>query len=112
MRHRLNGNSVDLVRCPGDLSAQHMVRIKSRFQRLMNQKRRFFVMDLSEAHHVELAGLGILVDRIRQVRAKRGDVRLFNIRPEVLEIFRMVGLTQVIPTFVNEEEARQSFQVA
>ena len=108
-----NGKAlVDIVRCPGDLNAAHMVNIKSRFRRLMNQKRRFFLLDLSHAYHVELAGLGILVDRIRQVRSQKGDVRLFNIRPEVFEMLQMVGLTQVIATYGNEEDARKSFQVA
>jgi len=115
MRHRLNGHGrygVDVVRCPGDLNASYMVQFKSCLRRLMNRNRRFILMDLSEARHVELAGLGILVDRIRQVRSIKGDIRLFNIRPEVLEILKMVGLTHVIETFGNEEEARMSFQVA
>ena len=115
MAHRLNGNghhSVNVVRCPGDLSASQMVRLKSRFQRLMNRNRKFLLIDLSNAKHAELAGLGILVDRIRRIRSLNGDIRLFNIRPEVLEILKMVGLTGVIETFGNEEEARESFQIA
>lgn len=104
--------SVNVVRCPGDLDASRMVQMKSRFRRLMNQKRRFFLLDLSKARHVELAGLGILVDGIRRVRSLNGDIRLFNLRPEVLETLQMVGLTPLISTFHNEQEARKSFQVA
>ena len=117
MGHHLNGNgngkvSVDVLRCPGDLDANRMVQMKSRFSRLMNQKRRFFLLDLKCANHADLAGLGILVDRIRKVRLLRGDIRLFNLRPEVSEILRMIGLNQVIETYSTEEEARRSFQVA
>ncbi|OGW77146.1 MAG: hypothetical protein A3J52_02735 [Omnitrophica bacterium RIFCSPHIGHO2_02_FULL_49_9] len=115
MGHRFdvsNGHSVNVMRCPGDLSASHMVQMKAKLRRLVNRKRRFFLLDLSQAKHVELAGLGILVDRIKQVRSLRGDIRLFNIRPEVFETLRMVGLTHVINTFQDEEEARRSFQIA
>ena len=115
MGHRLNGNgkiSVDIVRCPGDLNATRMVQMKNRFSRLMNQNRRFFLMDLKEANHADLAGLGILIDRIRKVRSLKGDIRLFNLRPEVVNILRMIGLNQVIETYTSEEEARRSFQVA
>ena len=113
MRHRLHGRtSVDVVRCSGDLNASRMVQLKSRLHRLMNQKRRFFLLDLKQAHHVDLAGLGILVDRIRRLRSVKGDIRLFNLQPEVLETLRMVGLTRVIATFHNEEDARRSFQAA
>lgn len=115
MGHRLNGNgrnAVDVVRCPGDLNATRMVQMKSRFSRLMNQNRRFFLLDLQEANHADLAGLGILIDRIRKVRSLKGDIRLFNLRPQVLEILRIIGLNQVIETYTSEEEARRSFQVA
>lgn len=117
MNHRLNGNGtsrfgVDIVRCAGDLNATRMVQIKSRFNRLMNQNRRFFLMDMSEARHADLAGLGILIDRLQKIRSRKGDIRLFNINPEVSHILGLVGLNQVIATFSNEEEARRSFQFA
>ncbi len=113
MGHRLNGNGkVNVVRCPGDLNATRMVQMKSRFSRLMNQNRRFFLLDLKDAGHADLAGLGILVDRIRKVRSLKGDIRLFNIRPEVSQILNMIGLNQIIETYSTEEEARRSFQIA
>ncbi len=114
MGHRLNGNgkAVDVVRCPGDLNATQMVSMKTRFSRLINQNRRFFLLDLKEAGHADLAGLGILVDRIRKVRSLKGDIRLFNIRPEVSNILNMIGLNHIIETYPTEEEARRSFRVA
>ena len=115
MGHRLNGNgkvAVNVLRCPGDLNATRMVQMKPRFSRLMNQNRKFFLLDLKQASHADLAGLGILVDRIRKIRLLKGDLRLFNLRPEVLEILRMIGLNQIIETYSSEEEARRSFRVA
>ena len=115
MKHHESRNgkkSVNVVRCPGNLDASQMVQMKSRFRRFTNQKHRFFLIDLSKARHVELAGLGILVDGIRRMRSLKKDIRLFSLQPEVLETLRMIGLTQVISTFQNEEEARRSVQIA
>ena len=111
MGHRLNGNEkgVNVVRCSGDLNATRMVQIKTRFSRLINRNRRFFLLDLKEAYHADLAGIGILVDRIKKVRALNGDIRLFNLRPEVTQILDLIGLNQVIATYATEEEARKSF---
>ena len=110
MGHRLmNSGAVDIVRCPGDLNATRMVEIKTRFSRLMNRNKRFFLLDLKEAYHADLAGLGILVDRIKKVRAVNGDIRLFNLRPEVAQILRIIGLNQIISSYATEEEARKSF---
>ena len=116
MGHRLNGNGnhkgVDVVRCPGDLNATRMVQIKPGFSRLINQNKKFFLLDLREAYHADLAGIGILIDRIRKVRALNGDIRLFNLRPEVAQILHLIGLNQVIATYTTEEEARKSYQAA
>jgi anti-anti-sigma factor len=86
-----------------------MVQMKSRFSRLMNQNKRFFLLDLREAYHADLAGIGILIDRIKKVRALHGDIRLFNLRPEVAQILHLIGLNQVIATYATEEEARKSY---
>ena len=117
MGHRFNGNGnghveVDVMRCSGDLNATRMVQMKSRFSRLLNQNRKFFLLDLREAHHADLAALGILIDRLRKIRSLKGDIRLFNLHPEVFAIFQMIGLNRVIATYPTEEEARRSFQVA
>lgn len=115
MALRLNRNgkcSVSVVRCPGNLNATQMVHVKKHFNRLMNRNRKFFLLDLKEAYHADLAALGILVDRIRRVRLLKGDIRLFNLRPEVREILHMIGLNQVIETYGSEKEARESFQIA
>ena len=115
MEHRLNGNgkvSVDVVRCPGDLNAKHMARMRNRLSQLMNRNHRFLLLDLKRAHHVDLAGLGILVDKIQKLRLLKGDIRLFNLRPEVSHTLRMIGVSGVIETFTTEEEARRSYQIA
>ena len=115
MAQRPNGNgkvAVDVMRCSGDLSASRMVQVKNRLSRLLNQNRKFFLLDLKRTNHVDLAGLGILVDRIRKVRSINGDIRLFNITPEVSGILQMVGGNQGIATYATEEEARRSFRVA
>ena len=113
---RSNGHerkiAVGIVRCPGDLNARHMVQMKNRLSRFANQNRKFLLLDLKRARHVDLAGLGILVDRIQKLRRDRGDIRLFNIRPEVSQMLRMIGINGVIESYPTEEEARRSFQIA
>jgi len=113
---RSNGHerkvAVGVVRCPGDLNARHMVQMRNRLSRLTNQNRKFLLLDLKRARHVDLAGLGILVDRIQKLRREHGDIRLFNLRPEVSNMLRMIGVAGVIASYPTEEEARRSFRVA
>ena len=100
---------VDVLRFEGDLNASEMVRMKSKVTRLVNRNHKLLLLDLKRARRVELAALGILIDRLMKVRAQKGDIKLCNLRPEVEKAFRMVGVNTLIEFFRSEEEAIQSF---
>lgn len=100
---------VDILRFEGDLNAGEMIKMKNRLTRLLNKNHKKLLLDLSRTRNVELAGVGILVDRLRSIRAQRGDIKLFNIRPEVQKTLQMIGLSGLIESFPTEEEAIRSF---
>ena len=100
---------VDILRFEGDLSVGEMVKMKNRLTRLLNKNHKHLLFDLRYARHVELAGLGMLVDRLRSIRAQKGDIKLCNIRPEVKSALNMIGVGGLIESFQTEEEALRSF---
>ena len=100
---------VEILRFQGDLSASEMVRIKNRLTRLLNQNHKKLLLDLARARRVDLAGLGILVDRLMKIRAQKGDIKICNMRPEVAKTFSLIGVSGLMESFRSEEEAIQSF---
>ncbi len=103
---------VDVLRCEGDLSADEMIKMKERLARLMSKNHRKVLLNLESARRVELAGLGMLVDRVLKVRALRGDIKLCNVQPEVVQTFHRVGVGNLMQSFQTEEEGIQSFAAA
>jgi MraZ protein len=100
---------VDILRFQGDLDAMEMVKMKNRVARLVKKNRKKLLFDLSCARRVELAGLGILIDRLMKIRAVKGDIKLCNLRPEVEKTLAMVGINRLMESFQSEEEAVRSF---
>lgn len=100
---------VEVLRFHGDLNASEMIRIKNRLTRLLNKNHKKLLIDLKETRHVELAGVGILVDRLLKIRAQKGDIKLCNLRPEVERTFQMIGVGDLMQSFHSEEEAIRSF---
>lgn len=100
---------VEVLRFQGDLDASEMIKIKNRLTRLVNKNHKKLLLDLKTARRVELAGLGILIDRLMKVRAQKGDIKLFNLRPEVESMLRMIGVNGLMESFHSEEEAIRSF---
>ena len=109
---KLNGIKVEVLRCNGDLNAATMVTFKNKVRRLMEKNHTNVVLDLKKAKHVDLAGLGILVERIKKIRSLKGDIKLCNVRPQVNATFRLVGVSKLIESFPTEEDALRSFKVA
>lgn len=100
---------VEVLRFEGDLSAVEMIKIKSRLSRLIKKNHKKLLLDMKHARRVELAGLGILVDRLMKIRASKGEIKLCNLRPEVEQTFRMIGVSGLMESFHSEEEAIRSF---
>ncbi len=107
--HARTKPGVDVLRLDGKLNAAQMVKVKTRVNRLISRNHKKFLFDMKRIRHVELAGLGILVDRLRQVRAQKGDIKFFNVRPEIEQTFRMIGVSGLMEAFSSEEEALRSF---
>ena len=101
--------AVDVLRFNGDLDALAMIKMKGRMNRLLNKNHKRLLLDLKDTKHVELAGVGILVDRLRKVREQKGDIKLCNLRPEVEKTFQMIGVNGLIESYSTEEEAILSF---
>jgi anti-anti-sigma factor len=100
---------VDVLRFQGNLDAEEMVKIKNRLSRLLKKNHKYLLLDLASARKVELVGLGILVDRLMKVREIEGDIKLCNIRPEVEKTLAMIGVSELMESYANEEEAIRSF---
>lgn len=107
--HARSNANVDVLRFNGDLNALSMIKMKDRMNRLLNRNHKRLLLDLKETRHVELAGVGILVDRLRKVREQKGDIKLFNLRPEIEKTFQIIGVNGLMETFSSEEEAIRSF---
>jgi anti-anti-sigma factor len=103
---------VDVLRCHEELNAAEMVSIKHKVTRLLNKRRKHVVLDFSRTQHVDFAGLGILVERIKKMRSINGDIKLCNVNSHVSETFRLVGVSKLIEEFPSKVDAVRSFHVA
>ncbi len=100
---------VDILQFDGDLSAFEMVKMKYRLKRLLKKNHKKLLLDLSRTRHVELVGVGILVDRLRTVRAEKGDIKLCNMHPQVEKELKLIGIRDLMESFSSEDEAIRSF---
>lgn len=66
------------------------------------------IVDLGQCTFMSHTAIGLLVERARQCRAQRGDVRLCCLSEYVKRVMRMAGVTRILRAFDTREDAIQS----
>jgi anti-sigma B factor antagonist len=64
------------------------------------------IVDLSGANFLDSKSIGILADCNAGLRASGGRLALAGTRPEVVRLFRLIGLEQTFDFFEDRESAR------
>jgi anti-anti-sigma factor len=67
------------------------------------------IIDLSRVTRIDSAGLGQLMSCYSHLVKNRGALKMINPAPEILNLLNMTGLSTLIPTFHDEQEALNSF---
>jgi anti-sigma B factor antagonist len=68
------------------------------------------IIDLSRVTRIDSAGLGQLMSCYSHLVKNRGVLKMMNPAPEIRKLLDMTGLSTLIPTFHDEQEAVSSFE--
>jgi len=97
MSQRLKeGRAASVIHFPDTLDALQMVRMKSRLTRLFNRHPKKVFLDLGATRRVELAGLGILLDRLKRLGNGHSVVRFSNVSAQVHRTLARAGVESLL----------------
>lgn len=109
---RLESGSVTVLRLDGDIDGEGMDDLRLALMGCIQDHRYNVVVNLTEVKFVSYMGVGVLVERLRQLRAYNGDMKLSGVNLYTQRLFRMVGVTHVFDTCESEHQAIQKYQKA
>jgi anti-anti-sigma factor len=76
---------------------------------VLEQRDSRVIIDLSRVTRIDSAGLGQLMSCYSHLVKNRGALKMMNPAPEIEKLLNMTGLSTLIPTFHDEDEAVSSF---
>jgi anti-anti-sigma factor len=76
---------------------------------VLEQRDSRVIIDLSRVTRIDSAGLGQLMSCYSHLVKNRGALKMVNPAPEIQKLLDMTGLSTLIPTFHDEDEALSSF---
>lgn len=109
---RYETGSVTILRLEGDIDEGGMNELRLALMYCIKDERCNVVVNMTGVKFVSYMGVGVLVERLRQVRAYHGDLKLSNVNMYTQRLFRMSSVTKLFSMFSSEAEAIQAFRVA
>ena len=68
------------------------------------------VLDLSRVRFMDSSGLGAMLSCLRQLTARKGDLKLCGMSKQVRGAFELVRLHRIFDIYGSREEATRAFQ--
>lgn len=109
---RLENGAVTVIRLAGDIDEDGMNDLRLALTGCIKDRRCNMVVNLADVSFISYMGVGVLVERLRQLRAYGGDMRLCGLNLYTDRLFRMVGVSKVFQVCDSEPQAIQTYREA
>lgn len=110
--NRFDQGAVTVLRFEGDIDETGMNEVRVALMECLEDGCHNVVVNLSEVNFVSYMGVGVLVERLRQLRTAGGDMKLVGVNLYTERLFRMVGVTKIFEQHDSELHAVQSYREA
>ena len=67
------------------------------------------LLDFATVDHLSSAALGMLINANNRIKQKNGEFRLANIKPQILDVFKITKLDKLFKIRPTRQEALASF---
>ncbi len=103
---------VQVVGVAGYVDFDAAPELKRAIVRLMDDGHRHFIVDLSQAGFIDSTGIGVLVGALKRLRDAGGSLVVVCPSEDMLKLFRVIGLEDVVPIYRSREHAIGAFATA
>lgn len=106
---KVEHNGVSVLKVSGDLDTSTSKFLKQILTDMIEEEHYNIVVDMQKVIQINYMGVGTLLERLRQVRRLRGDLKLARLNRITRKALSMVGASKVFETYDTEESAIASF---
>jgi len=89
-------NDVVVISLDGFVDGYSYDKLEQTFDRLIKQGIYKFIVDLSRVDYLSSAGVSVFIDVFSITQEKNGYIELVNPKPNVKEVFELLGLTGIL----------------
>jgi len=101
---------ITILYLDGIIDTVSCVKLRSVMDNLVDRGTVKLVIDMSRVEYVSSSGWGVFASRIKDIRTRSGDIKIFGMDEEVNGIFHMLGFDSIMRSFGVLAEAIENFK--
>lgn len=110
--HRTEVQGVTVLRLEGEIDEEGVDTLRVGLLSCLKEKRTNVIVNLSGIRYISYMGIGVLMERRRQLRRLGGDMKLVGLNLFVQRAFHMASVTALFCICDSEAQAVEGFREA
>jgi anti-sigma B factor antagonist len=98
-------NGHDLLILRGEVDASNSVMLDQAIQKLLDDGSKSILVDGEGLEYISSAGLGVFMSYLEDLQERDIDLKIYSLTPRVYEVFKILGLDQLIPILPDKNSA-------
>lgn len=109
---RCEQGNTTILRLHGDLNEEAVFELRNTMYDCVSERRVNLVLNLAAVRFMSYLSLGIILDRLRQVRKEHGDIKIVGMNMYMDRMFRLGGAHGLFECFETEHQAIEVYRHA
>ncbi len=101
-------NQHDILAIYGEVDASNSVILDEAIQELVAEGSKSILVDGKNLEYISSAGLGVFMSYLEDFQEQGVNLKICELTPKVYEVFRILGLDQLIPIYQDRIAALES----
>jgi anti-sigma B factor antagonist len=103
------GDDIVLIKVSGYIDAHTFEELENEIQSKFSAKQFKLIVDLSDVPYISSAGAGVFIGAFPQAQENDGSIALLNPSKNVLDVFELLGLTEIFTISKDIDSAKALF---
>jgi anti-sigma B factor antagonist len=102
---RIREGNFDILMLHGEVDASNSVILDKEIQLLLETESKSILIDGTNLDYISSAGLGVFISYLEDFSDRGISFSIYGLKNQVYEVFKILGLDQLIPIYGGKNEA-------
>ena len=100
---------ISILDMKGEIDDYSSSALKTQFNNLIKEGPLKIALNFKDVDFMDTTCLGVLCSTLGKIEQKKGQIKLFNLKPNIRKVFDITRLSQIFKIYDTEDEALGDF---